>query len=220
MSLSRLFPRALKRRAATVVGAATLTLFVIGTAFATIPNPPITTIPDGFFTVTDAQGANDVPAQSDLTQMGRDDSDPTTYKLFWSWDEIDQWTGTGQTGDACALFDSDGDTNINFAVCARVTNTNADPTVVELVPQDATHPVFLFQCSDAKNDRCTQPTGPLPYTAPTQADAGVLGTLAKANLITATDPFNPAGSDSPYDSTVQVKILKSVLPAGAVLTNV
>jgi len=46
------------------------------------------TIPS-FFTVLDQQGANDVPYQSDLTQMGRDDSDPSYYQIFWSWDSID-----------------------------------------------------------------------------------------------------------------------------------
>src|SRR5262249_53227854 len=55
------------------------------------------TIPYSFFAVLDQQGANDVPAQSDLTQMGRDNSDLNYYQLFWSWDSIDQWTGTGQT---------------------------------------------------------------------------------------------------------------------------
>src|SRR5262249_47583265 len=55
------------------------------------------TIPYTFLSVTDQQGANDQPAQSDLTQMGRDNSDPYYYKIFWSWDSIDQWTGTGST---------------------------------------------------------------------------------------------------------------------------
>src|SRR5437763_158391 len=62
-----------------------------------------TTIPTNMFVVTDQQGANDVPGQVDLTQMGRDErTDPGFYDLFWNWDSIDQWTGTGQTGDACA----------------------------------------------------------------------------------------------------------------------
>jgi hypothetical protein len=106
-----------------------------------------------------------------------------------------------------------------------VANLNADTTDVRLVAQDATHPVFLFSCSDAKNDRCTQPTGPLPYTQGTEVAAGVLGTLANANLITGTDPFDPVGSDFPHDSTIEVKIAKSRLPNGpndqeAVLANV
>ena len=228
MSLNPRNPRTKPRWLLTLGAVGGLLAAVIGVAAAALPTPPFAPIPPNFFTVTDSNGANDVPAQSDLTQMGRDDADASVYKLFWSWDEIDQWTGSGQTGDACALFDNDGDTKINFVVCARVSNPNADPTTVELVPQDTTHPVYLFSCSDAKNDRCTQPNGPLPYTAPTDADAGVLGTRAKDNLITGTDPF-AVGSDNPYDSTVEVWVKKSILPDGvlpngqrqeSVLTNV
>src|SRR5215208_2630364 len=44
-------------------------------------------LPSNYLTVIDQGGANDVNAsQVDLTQFGRDDSDPTTYKLLWSWD--------------------------------------------------------------------------------------------------------------------------------------
>src|SRR5918995_286490 len=112
------------------------------------------TIPSGYFVVTDSGGANDVNAsQVDLTQMGRDDTDAGTYKLFWSWDATDDWTGAGQTGDACALFDTDGDTNVNYAVCARITNPGADPSVVNLTADSP----FLFLCSDGKDDRCTHP---------------------------------------------------------------
>ena len=95
---------------------ATLAMLAItGTASAAIPS--------SFFTVIDQQGVNDVNAdQNDLTQMGRDDSDAAMYKLFWSWDSTSHWTGNGQTGDACALFDSDGDGNVNYAVCARISN--------------------------------------------------------------------------------------------------
>lgn len=41
-------------------------------------------IPASYFIVEDEQGANDVVAQSDLSQLGRDDTDPSYYKLFWS----------------------------------------------------------------------------------------------------------------------------------------
>ena len=218
MSLNRTHRRARPRWLLSALAVLAMSAVAVGLVSATIPSPLTTTIPAGYFAVTDSDGANDVPAQSDLTQMGRNDLDPDFYKLFWSWDEIDQWTGSGQTGDACALFDSDGDTKINFVVCARVSNTDADPTVVELVPQDATHPVYMFACSDAKDDRCTQPS-PVSYDAG-QADAGVLGTFAKANLITGTDPFQPVGSDFPYDSSVSVSISKAKLPAGSALVNV
>jgi hypothetical protein len=179
-----------------------------------------TAIPSNFFTVADQQGVNDVNSeQVDLTQFGRDDTDATKYSLFWSWDSHDSWTGSGQTGDACALFDNDGDGKINFAVCARVANLNANPEDVRLVQQDAAHPVFAFSCSDAKNDRCAQPTGPLNYSSPSDINAGVLTSLAKANLITETDPF-AAGEDSPHDTTLQIDILKSFVPLNEVLVNV
>ena len=182
----------------------------------------INSIPSNFFTVVDQQGANDINTeQSDLTQFGRDDTDVTKYKMFWSWDSINSWTGTGQTGDACALFDNDGDGKINFAACARVANVNADPNNIQLVQMDATHPVYLWSCSDSKNDRCTNPN-PVSYNSPADADAGVVGTDAKANLITDTDPF-AAGQSYPHDTTVEVDVSKAKIPAGSsakVLVNV
>jgi hypothetical protein len=214
MTLTTSRPHAKRRWLVLVMLATALSALAVSTALATI-----TAIPSNFFTVIDQQGANDQPGQVDLTQMGRDDSDSTKYKLFWSWDSISAWTGTGQTGDGCALFDKNGDTKIDFVVCARVANVNADPTNVQIVPQDSTHPVFLFNCSNAKNDRCTQPSAPLAYTWPTDADAGVLGTLAKDNLVTQTDPFT-AGESYKNDSTIEVDIKKSKLPAGSVLVNV
>src|SRR5687767_11959700 len=141
--------------------AATLAMLAItGTASAAIPA--------SFFTIVDQQGVNDVNSdQVDLTQMGRDDSDAAMYKLFWSWDSTSQWTGEGQTGDACALFDSDGDGNVNFAVCARIENPNADPTQAKLTADSP----FLFSCDDSKNDRCAQPT----QLVATTITAGTIG---------------------------------------------
>ena len=124
-------------------------------------------IPPNFFVVQDQDGANDVPAQVDMTQMGRDDTDPDVYRLFWSWDATDQWTGTGSTGDACALFDANGNGRIDYVVCGQVHNTS--PTVVV---QTVGSP-FAFSCNDVRFDRCGQPDGPLPYT-PAQIQAGVL----------------------------------------------
>jgi hypothetical protein len=174
-----------------------------------------TTVPSNYFTVVDTGGANDVNSdQVDLTQMGRDDTDSTKYSLFWSWDSITSWTGTGQTGDACALFDTNGDGKVNKAVCARVANPAADPTIVTIVPQDATHPVFLFDCSDARNDRCAQPNGPLAYTVGTQITAGVLpGSTISPNLVTETDPFT-AGQSYKHDSTIAITVLKSLVGNG------
>jgi uncharacterized repeat protein (TIGR01451 family) len=192
---------------------------------ATAQQPALVTIPTNFFTVVDAGGPNDEVSQSDLTQMGRDDTDPTVYKLFWSWDSTDDWTGTGQTGDACALFDSDGDGNINQAICVRINNPNANPAIVSQVvgATDGDSP-FVWTCSDAKPDRCTNPSGPLAFTS-TQLQAGVLGTLAASppgNLITDTDPFTNLDSTQnwPNDSTIEIRVLKSYLVSGATLVNV
>ena len=127
-------------------------------------------IPSNFFAVPDQQGVNDVNAdQNDLTQMGRDDDDPAFYKLFWSWDSTSLWTGTGQTGDACALFDADGDGRVDYAACARIRNPNADPTRATLTADSP----YLFSCSDARDDRCSQPT---PVLTP-GVTAGTIGSV-------------------------------------------
>src|SRR5438876_7439101 len=183
------------------------------------------TIPS-FFTVLDQQGANDVPYQSDLTQMGRDDSDPSYYQIFWSWDSIDMWTGNGQTGDACALFDSDGDSNINYAVCGQITNLNGNPN---LVVQTTGSP-FAFSCNNKRADRCGNPVPKSYVSSGTSPDiqAGPLpGSTATppGNLITDTDPFGPTaplgpGSNYPYDATLYMKIRKAFLPANSVFVNV
>jgi hypothetical protein len=173
-------------------------------------------------TQVDVDGANDVPGQVDMTEMGRATSLNPDVRIFWSWDSTSAWTGSGQTGDACALFDSnDTDAFINYVVCARVHNTNANPNLVEILAASADHPVFLFDCSNKKNDRCTNPV-PRTYTAG-QVTAGPLGgTLTSGgggNLISATDPF--AGGESyPNDSAIDVQVASALVPTGVALVNV
>ena len=214
--------RAGRRRtpSALVVLSAVVALLAAATAGTA---PARAAIPPNYFTVTDSGGANDVnSAQVDLTQFGRDDDDTAVYKFFWSWDATDQWAGTGQTGDACALFDSDDDTLVDFAVCGQVENPGADTSIVT---QTLVSPL-VFSCNDTKNDRCAGPTGPLPYGA-TQLAAGALDAAAPipsppASLITDTDPFLDLLPDQnhPDDTTIEMIIAKSLLPAGAVLVNV
>ena len=213
MTLSTSTPRAKQRWALLVVVVAALTLLVGGIALASHPNVA-TDIPSSYFTVTDEHGANDVPGQVDLTQMGRDDATAGLYKVYWSWDSHTAWTGSGQTGDACALFDTDGDTNINYVVCARVANFNANPNDVRVAPKSATETVYLFECSDKKNDRCTTP-GPLASTTIT---AGAFSP-ATSNLITHTDPF-AAGESYDHDTTIRLEIPGNIIPGDEVLTNV
>ena len=201
-------------RVATVV---TLLSVALVSAVAVLSSPGAATaaIPSGFFAVLDQEGVNDINSdQVDMSQMGRDDSDAAMYKLFWSWDSTSVWTGTGSTGDACALFDADGDGNVDFAVCARVTNPGADPTVATLTAESP----MLFSCADERNDRCSQPT-PLPAAGITAGTIGSGGVDRTSNLITDTDPFPPDGSEYPKDVTLQVNIPKISVPSG-VLVNV
>ena len=95
----------------------------------------------------DTAGANDEPGQKDLTQLCVDSAGlPTSLQVTWNWDEI---SVTGKnTLDACALFDTDGDGNVNFALC--VTDPTDDPITVT-----------LYTCGDDANDRCTQPLDPV-----------------------------------------------------------
>jgi hypothetical protein len=107
----------------------------------------------------DDAGANDVPAQSDMNAMTRADN-LTRLVVVWTWDDIDSWGGSGQTGDACALFDTDviSNGNADFALCVRITN-NSVGDVIQLSPGSP----ILYGCSDKKTDRCSSPsTGPLP----------------------------------------------------------
>ena len=92
----------------------------------------------------DTAGANDEPGQKDLTQLCVDNAGlPTSLQITWNWDEISV-TGNN-TLDACALFDTDNDGNVNFSLCVT------DPT-------DAAITVTLYTCGDDANDRCTQPS--------------------------------------------------------------
>src|SRR5215213_10373997 len=65
----------------------------------------------------DTAGANDEPGQKDLTRLCVDNSGlPTTLQVTWNWDELS--VSGNNTLDACSLFDTDGDGNVNFSVCA------------------------------------------------------------------------------------------------------
>src|SRR5205809_64053 len=200
----------------------------------------------GFFSIVDnALGANgapcappaaigckdDVPLEKDLTQLGRNDSDPSKYKIYLSWNSVTSWTGTGQTGNACALFDTGGDGGkIDFAICASARN---DPADSSHVIQSVGSP-YAFNCppanAGARNiDGCAQPSNPLIFDT-TAVRAGVFANVASStgNLVTFTDPFptSPGDLDHPNrDTTIEVDILKagqekSILPANASLANV
>ena len=206
---------------------AIMTLTVVGASLVYAHGA--TSIPSNYTggVQVDVHGANDVPGQVDVTQMGRDSSANPSVRIFWGWDSISAWTGSGQTGDACALFDDeDVDAFIDYVVCARVQNIGADPNNVGILPADTNKPVYLFDCSNKKNDRCTNPA-PRPYTAG-QVTAGPLGSLSQTgagNVISETDPFNASavngpGESYPHDSTIDILIASTLVPTGVRLANV
>lgn len=220
-------PRAKSRWLALFVLLVTLT--VVGAGFALAHGE--TSVPGRYTGGTEVDNyptspfsINDAPGQVDMTQMGRDTSVSPNVRIFWSWDSVSAWTGSGQTGDACALFDtSDADAFINFVICARVSNTDADPLVTEILPASANHPVYLFDCSNKKDDRCTNPAprsyaagevlaGPLTET-PSLTQSG------EGNLQNETDPF-AAGEANPHDTSIEIWVDEALVPSGVDLVNV
>lgn len=126
--------------------------------------------------VSDTAGANDEPGQKDLTQLCIDYAGlPTTVDTTWNWDELG--TNGANTMDACNLFDTDGDGNINYAVCVTTTDK---PAVLQTTT--------TYSCGDDKIDRCTSPATPI-------ANGSTICAVSQQN----TDPF-PNGSDSPADT--------------------
>src|SRR3954452_25408952 len=107
-------PRRFRR---ILAGGASLGVLVsTAVAFSPFTGFASAAIPANYTVVVDVGGVNDEngSSQLELTQMGRDDTDATFYQIFWSWDSTDF---TAQTGDACALFDSDAEGNITFNIC-------------------------------------------------------------------------------------------------------
>ena len=169
--------------------------------------------------IIDDGGSNDPngDGQNDLTRLTGDD--PATSNFFevsWSWDEPTAVKG-GNASNACAMFDTDGDGNVNYSYCVEVsytaalgyfiTNSGSGTDSVKDFPA-------WIECSDQKNDRCTQPTRLSdPYTTP---PIPATSTIAEGQ----TDPFPPvagftdgtpggAGDDYPWDLNTTSSIASS-----------
>jgi uncharacterized repeat protein (TIGR01451 family) len=149
-------------------------------------------------TAIDENGANDEPGQKDLTRLTIDYAGlPTSVDVSWNWDEI-TWNGAN-TGDGCALFDTDDDLKVDAAVCVTI---SGDPATLS--------DVRLYDCTqDAKVDRCT---GPSEVASPSLTDCSVAQT--------STDPF-ATGDEHPIDTTANCTIyLSEVAATTAELVNV
>lgn len=134
--------------------------------------------------VIDLQGANDEPGQKDLTQMCIDETKEGEGILYvtWNWDET-RWTGNN-TGDACSLFDTDGDGYANYSLCVIVEGNPA-------TYQDT----ILYSCGDASASKCTNPITVINIMEDTNCTASVQ----------ATDPFIQ-GDNYPNDTMASCMI--------------
>ncbi len=117
--------------------------------------------------VCDVDGPNDEPAQSDVNCFTRADNVEGHLGVWWSWDDTDEWTGKGQTGDACALFDTNGDGYADYALCVRISNTPDGSDIFQLPSEESP---LLYECSGKKTERCSKPTSVLVEIGTTQCD--------------------------------------------------
>lgn len=125
----------------------------------------------------DVNGVNDITGQKDLTMMCRNTDVNTNIFTKWDWDDI-SWSGSN-TGDACNLFDTNNDGDVNYAVCVTI---GGSPAVI----QNTTR----YSCGDDKPDRCTSPATLLSVSQ---------NTLCEVNT-SNSDPFT--GGDA-YPSDTQ-----------------
>jgi hypothetical protein len=185
----------------TLPPAATVTSTPL-TAQQILPGAPLD---NTFLGVSDDAGANDEPGQVDLTQFSRSDVDPDFLWLRWSWDELTVWTGSGQTGDACALLDTNGNGNADNALCVQITNDSEGTTITQTLESP-----ILYDCGDKKADRCSQKVVARP-----SSDVGL---TECAVAFVGTDPF-AAGDEYPDDTGAECKLDRLVINAPN-LTNV
>ena len=145
----------------------------------------------------DSGGANDEATQKDLTRMCVDYSSlPTSIGITWDWDDA-SFSGSN-TGDACALFDANGNGKADYAVCVQVGNNPA--TYITK---------YVYSCDDSSTTNCLGESLVSP----------IVGTTCSAD-VQNTDPFTN-GSDKPKDTVASCSVnLEDVGDETAVLTDV
>jgi prealbumin domain-containing protein len=139
-----------------------------GGAVLSVSNPP------AFTFVNDEQGADDQPGQKDLSAQAVAVPAPGDLWVAWKWD-VTSLSG-GNTGDACALFDTNTNSKINFAICVTIAGNPAVQSGVS--PR-------VYTCGDGKVDRCT-------------STATQVATINSAcgTTTTASDPFHSGQQDT------------------------
>jgi hypothetical protein len=156
---------------------------------------------------TDTGGADDAVGQKDLSEFCVNHDATCAGTIFtWQWDDT-AWTGTN-TGDACALYDTDGDGFANYALCVTVTGKPA---------MQASQSPRFYGCNDTKQFNCTGAT----------LRTMISSTCTVNDLV--ADPFAPltrkankcAGSSClTKDTQAQCCVVTADLPATAALIDV
>ncbi len=178
--------------------AAALLFLTAYTISMVAPFIPVAQVSAAQICTPDKQGVDDEPGQKDLTRMCKDNAGlPTSQQLVWNYDDTG-WTGNN-TGDACALYDTDNDGFANYSVCVTVTGTPATQAVSS--PR-------IYSCDDNSVDKC--------FSATLQPLNGTTCSVS----ITATQPF-ATGDNSPNDTTATCTVTSaSVGGATAALIDV
>ena len=157
----------------------------------TLANPPT-------FTFTaDENGADDQPGQKDLTAHAV--ATPSIGDLWVAW----KWDVTGlsgnNTGDACALFDTDTDSKVNSALCVTIGQNPA--AQLSQSPR-------VYQCGDAKVDRCTS----------TVTQVSPIHSVCETNSASTGVTF-PGGASSGTDTQATCHVFLGDLSVGGGAAN-
>ncbi len=193
-----------------------LVLLLAGFLMFTFAVPSASAIP---ITVVDDAGPDDEPGQKDLNEYTVDfDSGIADILLTWNWDVIS--VSGANTGDACALFDTDNDGNANFSLCVIWDNGSSYQTT------------RLYDCGDGAADKCDQPRNLLAEDMNGDGDLLDAGEAliggpynSTCSLSTVADTFGPRGgspqADTDFDTQATCNIELDDFGGGdAFLTNV
>ena len=123
---------------------------------ATVALATDTSNPPTFTYVNDSLGPDDQPGQKDLNSQSSV-SDGLFLWVSWKWDDT-KWPG-GNTGDACALFTTDSDQNIDFAACVTV---GGNPAAQQETALGSTHAVMTRKTAARVQSSSFQSRTPRP----------------------------------------------------------
>src|SRR5436309_1932078 len=182
----------------TTVRPTTWGLFVAGLLLALLAAAPARAV-----CITDELGPDDVPGQKDLNEWCEPgptcSSSSPTASLKWQFDDVN-WTGSN-TGDSCALIDTNRDGLADRAICVTVfgaarmagkcsnnqflgciTNKGCGSGGTCIFPSNNTGAPRCYTCG---NDRPTRCTNPQPV---------VCTSLCSVGVAVGSDPFSGVAS--------------------------